>query len=202
MDRLFFWKGRLAQYYPNWNLDNFDLWIMSKKRPRLWYTYIPLGLLYHLAWTLLIIQVGQSRATVGNKQKFPRLFFYQESQVMKEGMNERIEKVCEDISLAYYRLTYLNLQYHRVVRDLEMTRKEMKANHKELLLVRRLEASNTGSIPNEELMKRLEETARMLESGIRTVSHVLNHMKKHANTVNRLMDANDEVENCLNLLEH
>lgn len=146
--------------------------------------------------------VGQSRATVGNKQKFPRLFFYQESQVMKEGMNERIEKVCEDISLAYYRLTYLNLQYHRVVRDLEMTRKEMKANHKELLLVRRLEASNTGSIPNEELMKRLEETARMLESGIRTVSHVLNHMKKHANTVNRLMDANDEVENCLNLLEH
>ena len=28
---------------------------MSKKRPRLWYIYIPLGLLYHKAWALLII---------------------------------------------------------------------------------------------------------------------------------------------------
>ena len=29
--------------------------IMSSKRPRLWYTYIPIGLLYHMAWALLII---------------------------------------------------------------------------------------------------------------------------------------------------
>ena len=47
-----------------WNLDNFDTGVMSKKRPRQWYLYTLMGISYHLAWALLIISVGQSRASI------------------------------------------------------------------------------------------------------------------------------------------
>ena len=47
-----------------WNLDNFDTGVMSKKRPRQWYPYPLIGIAYHLAWALLIISVGQSRASI------------------------------------------------------------------------------------------------------------------------------------------
>ena len=47
---------------------------MSKKRPRLWYLYTLMGILYHRAWALLIIWDRQfPEPQLSNELKFPRL---------------------------------------------------------------------------------------------------------------------------------
>lgn len=117
-------------------------------------------------------------------------------KIMKKELNEKLVNVSESIGTAYMKLTYLNLQYHRVVRDLETTKGELTS------AIRELKACNVMvSESDEELTKPLLDATMMLDEGMKMTKHVLAQMRRYGNTVNMLMDANDKVENCLDLLD-
>ena len=105
-------------------------------------------------------------------------------------------KVSESIGTVHLKLTYLNLQYHRVVRDLETTKGELTS------AIRELKACNVMVTESDEnLTQPLLDATMVLDEGMKITKQVLAQMRRYGNTVNMLMDANDKVENCLDLLD-
>ncbi|MBQ8265351.1 MAG: hypothetical protein IJY95_01960 [Bacteroides sp.] len=115
---------------------------------------------------------------------------------MKKELNEKLVNVSESIETVFLKLTYLNLQYHRVVRDLETTKGELTS------AIRELKACNVMVTESDEnLTQPLLDATMVLDEGMKITKQVLAQMRRYGNTVNMLMDANDKVENCLDQLD-
>lgn len=113
----------------------------------------------------------------------------------------KITETSERIGIAYHALTFHNLKYHWIVRELEKTNKSMKETSKTLneMLWGKVKEKKRDRLPEVESV--LEQANVYLTSSMKELETVIKKMKAFTTTVNRLMDANDELENCLNMLE-
>lgn len=117
---------------------------------------------------------------------------------MSKELDERFENVYENIEQVYYKLTHLNMQYHHLVRNLERTRDDLKVCQQELMVCYRIEALGNEGQP---YVKRLAKASRMLKAGGQIIKEIFPKIRDFTIIVDRMMDANDHVEDCLNLMD-
>lgn len=115
---------------------------------------------------------------------------------IKDSIQE-LNETNEMVKKASLKLTHLNLQYYRILRELDTTKEELRRSLSNLIVIYHSEIKKKNSVMKADDLKRVDDAYNTLYEGVADIKSVLKRMHTFSKHVDKLMEINDHLEECL-----